>query len=1454
MSSSARTVITLPKSTLLSIVVLCLSVLMARSVAQNFVPAVDYPTQMQPSGIAVADFNGDGNADVVVANSGSHSLSLLLGNGDGTFEPPITLSLSPVRPVSINDIPQPVTVATGDFNGDGKQDIAVGFTNTTVSVQILFGNGDGTFSAGVNQQQVSNLVDNFQLTVGDFNEDGRLDIAAATDAGLLVLLNDGSGTLRTTSTQPFSGSFTTHFATGYINGDKHLDIVAILGDGSVQETLGNGDGTFQTPITIPFPASTSVAAVGSIALGDFNQDGRPDLVFVEFGNTSTGAPPAIHINLQRLDGTFTGAQLTLTPTVHPTSVLVGDFNGDGQTDIAVLSGLLPSDPNAVVIYLGQGILNFAPPTSFNVSFLPNALLSASLTNSPALDLITADLNANAISVLVNHGANTLSLSSSTNPSALSQPVTLTATVQPKFSASGSLSGAVMFTDGPAILGTSSVSSSGSGSITARFNATGNHSVRAAFTGNSNFVASSASLVQVVNKAAASVSLSSSSNPTLFGQSLTFNVAVTGAQGGPVPTGTINLLDGPSIILSGTLDSSGKASLNTSSLAVGIHQLTAQYAGDPNNATATSPPLAQTVNKNSSATSLTANPSSAAFGESIAFTAIVSAPAGAVGTPTGNVTFSDGSTVVGTTSLDANGKGNVTLNSLSVGTHSITASYTGDSNFSGSTSATVSEVISKASTSTTLATAPNPSTVGQSVTLSATVAVPGNGAIPAGSVTFSDGPAALGTVALDNTGKATLSVSSLSFGTHSIVASYTGNADFVASSSNQASQVVNKAPTTTALATTPNPSTFGQTITLIATIAPSTGASGVPSGTVAFSDGTVALGTSAVDNSGKATLVVSSLSVGGHSLLASYSGDGTFSASVSSPVSETVSKSASSIVLVSSPNPSVFGQPVTLTVTVTGASPGAGTPSGTVTFVDGSSTIGTTSLDQNGKATFTVGTLSVGSHTLGAAYAGNSNFNPSAVSGPSDVTQVVNQSNTATALSSSPNPSVFGQPITLTSTVTPAGGGGIPSGTVTFQDGSMVLGAIPLDSNGSAVLSLSTLAVGSHSITASYSGSAGYLASRSATTAQVVSKNSVSIGFSSTPNPSTVGQPVVFSVKVVPNSPGGAQGTSLPTGTITFNDGSSVLGSVALDSSGMATFTTTILSAGSHTITATFGGDANFSEGSSSQTQVIRKITTTTSLTSSMNPATNTTTITLTATVLAGGTPTGAVAFLDGAKQVGASPVDSSGHANLMVAKLAVGTHSIVAAYSGDSTFAASQSSPLLENINQPAGDFTLSVSPGALQVVAGRAISAQLSLAPLNGLTGLVTISCLGLPINSHCTITPNNPRLDGANASIVLVTIFTTGASIASVHPGVRDVGAGLMWAALLPFTFGFVLIPADKKKMKVAGALVVLCFLLSGCGGGSFNNKPPVPGTPPGNYTITIQAKSGSLTHSAPIHLTVR
>src|SRR5581483_8713317 len=287
----------------------------------------------------------------------------------------------------------------------------------------------------------------------------------------------------------------------------------------------------------------------------------------------------------------------------------------------------------------------------------------------------------------------LSLSSSTNPSALSQPVTLTATVQPKFSASGSLSGAVMFTDGPAILGTSSVSSSGSGSITARFNATGNHSVRAAFTGNSNFVASSASLVQVVNKAAASVSLSSSSNPTLFGQSLTFNVAVTGAQGGPVPTGTINLLDGPSIILSGTLDSSGKASLNTSSLAVGIHQLTAQYAGDPNNATATSPPLAQTVNKNSSATSLTANPSSAAFGESIAFTAIVSAPAGAVGTPTGNVTFSDGSTVVGTTSLDANGKGNVTLNSLSVGTHSITASYTGDSNFSGSTSATVSEVIS-----------------------------------------------------------------------------------------------------------------------------------------------------------------------------------------------------------------------------------------------------------------------------------------------------------------------------------------------------------------------------------------------------------------------------------------------------------------------------------------------------------------------------------------------------------------------------------------------------------------------------------------------------------------------------------------------------------------------------------------------------------------------------------------
>ncbi len=1332
------------------------------STAQNFAPATDYPTQTDPLGIASADFNRDGNPDVVVANSGSQTLSLFLGQGDGTFAPPSIINLSPVSPGVIAEQPQPVNVATGDFNGDGNPDIAVAFSGTSITVQILFGNGDGTFLPGVNQPKVSSLFTNFQLTAADFNEDGVLDLAAATDTGFLILLNDGRGAFTPVHDQPFAGNFITHFAVGDINADGHLDLVGILGSGSIQEALGNGDGTFQAPITLPFPVTSTIAANGSIALGDFNRDGRLDIAYTEFGNLSSGAPPAIHINLQRIDGTFNGAQLTLTPTFHPIGLLVGDFNGDGSLDFATLSGTVPGEPNAVVVYLGQGILQFAPPSSFNVSALPSEFLAAHLTHTQAIDLVATDFNANAISVLSNHGANTLTLASSLNPSGLSQPVTFTATVHPTFSGSGSLSGSLMFTDGNSILGTTSVNSSGTGAVTTSFFNAGRHPILAMFSGNSSFVGgSSASLTQVVNRAPTSITLSASTNPSVFAQPVTFSIVISALPGAPAPTGTVNLLDGNSIILSGALDSGGKASLNTSFLAVGTHSLTAQYPGDGNYASATSPALAETVNRNSSTTTLAAAPNPSAFGQPVTFSASVSAAGGASGVATGTVSFSDGSTTIGSASLDSNGKGTLSLTSLTVGTHSISASYAGDSNFSGSTSSAVSQLITKAPTSVAVTASPNPAVFGQSVTLTATIAPSGsNAAIPTGTVTLTDGPTTIGTITVDNTGKAVLSLSSLSGGVHSISAT--------------------------------------------------------------------------------------------------YSGDNNFSVSTSPPVSETVNKSPTAMTLASTPNPGTFGQAVVLTATVT-ATPGI--PSGVVSFADGATTIGSAPLDKTGQATISVSSFAAGSHTVTANYSGDANFGPSSASGAGGVSQVVSQSGTTTALSTSLSSSVYGQPVVFTAAVTAPGG--VPSGTVSFLEGAVTLGTAALDSSGSASLTINSLTVGLHSISAVYSGSTNYLSSRSGTVSQTVNRNSVSLTLTSATNPSTFGQAVVFTVKAAPAPPGGATGTAIPGGTVSFSDGTSVLGSATLDSNGVATFTTSALTAGSHTITANYGGDANFSKGSSSQMQAVQKIPTAISLTTSMNPATNASSITLTGIVRTGTiqapsvtTPTGTVSFSDGAQQLGTAQLDNTGQARLSVSHLATGSHTLLANYAGDINSEPSLSEPLVETIT-PAnnGDFSLSINPTAVQVTAGNSASAQLAVVPVNGLTGPIDVSCTGIPQGSTCSIAPKMLALDGKSTVKATILVSTTGPQPTASNPHSSGSGQGqLAWLSLLPVAFGGVLIPRSQRKRLGTIASMMLVAFLVGCGGTRFPNKPPVASTPPGNYTLTVQAMSGHLTHTVQLRLSVR
>lgn len=282
--------------------------------------------------------------------------------------------------------------------------------------------------------------------------------------------------------------------------------------------------------------------------------------------------------------------------------------------------------------------------------------------------------------------------------------------------------------------------------------------------------------------------------------------------------------------------------------------------------------------------------------------------------------------------------------------------------------------------------------------------------------------------------------------------------------------IGKTSTTTTLTSAPNPSSFGQLVTLTANVV---GSGGVPSGIVTFMDGTTTLDIATLNNSGTAAFTTNSLLAGSHSITAVYGGDANFNGSTSAAIMQQVNKAATLTTIQSAPNPSFFGELVTITATVT--SP-AGMPSGTVTFMDGTTPIGTGTLNGFGNASLQRA-LSVGNHSLSAVYAGDTNFN---VSTSTSITQRVLKANTSTLVTSNKNPSTSHHPVTFTAQVVP----NIATGNVIFFDGKKSLGKASLNL-GIASFTTSTLQVGSHSIHASYIGNGNLNGSISSTIIQLV---------------------------------------------------------------------------------------------------------------------------------------------------------------------------------------------------------------------------------------------------------------------------------------------------------------------------------------------------------------------------------
>jgi hypothetical protein len=405
---------------------------------------------------------------------------------------------------------------------------------------------------------------------------------------------------------------------------------------------------------------------------------------------------------------------------------------------------------------------------------------------------------------------------------------------------------------------------------------------------------------------------------------------------------------------------------TTTLAAGTHSITAQYLGGGDHAASTSAALSQRVTIGLSSTTLTNAPLSSTFGESVLLTANVTTPAA----PTGSVAFFDGLTYIGSGAVDGSGQATLAITSLAVGSHSLTAVYDNDTNYSGSTSPVVTHVVSASGTSTTLGTSGTPANAGTAVTFTAVVSpqAPGAGT-PTGSVTFFDGASPIGTVSLDGTATAALTTSTLIAGTHDISAQFLGTSSYTTSTSPHVSQQIAAGITATALISSVNPSRFGQSITLTATI------SGTPApttGSVTFRDGITSIGSAPVTGAGNATLSIATLSSATHSLTAVYSGNAYLTGSTSTAVSQLVNPASTSVAISSSLNPSAPGEAVNLTAVVTAVAPGSGTPTGSVTFFDGATSLATVALTA-GSASLSTTTLSLGAHSITASFGGSTNF-------------------------------------------------------------------------------------------------------------------------------------------------------------------------------------------------------------------------------------------------------------------------------------------------------------------------------------------------------------------------------------------------------------------------------------------------------------------------------------------------
>ncbi|MCU1312065.1 MAG: hypothetical protein JWO20_3190, partial [Candidatus Angelobacter sp.] len=621
-----------------------------------------------PISLEVADMNKDGKPDLLVLNKTANNLGVLLGNGDGTFQPAVFLGAgSPGFSTGSNQL------VLSDFDGDGILD--VGVVNSGAVISVLMGRGDGSFPAFTHAQLGANPV---AIAKGDFNSDGKLDFAVVNQSAKSIGIYVGNGNGDFSNNNSYSTGMTpTSIAAADLNGDNKLDLVVTNSDDdNVSVFIGNGDGTFQPRVSYAVGSKPS-----AVAVADLNKDGKPDIIVVNRTTDSPGNSGTISVLLGKGDGTLNAASQTALFSARPVSLAVADLNGDGNLDVIVANelnsvlrilvgrgdggfqqllltdngtggtsviavdmnnDLLPdlvvgyfdgvkvlinngnftfqpaaiypagiplvvnsgdynmdgkpdilalSNFNSVALLVNNGDGTLKPAIHFASSWNPVAVVNGDFNGDGALDAIVVNSNTNSAGVYLNAMATVLSVSSSPNASVYNQPVQVTSSVASFARGRAKPTGTVVIkADGIQLLsgaiGTTPLSVS-------KLFTTGTHDITVEYSGDSNFGPTTSSSIQTTDRAPVQATIQSSPNPSVAGNSVALSVVMAPQFGGQ-PTGNVIFRDGITLLKSTLLIDSLQGSTSTSLFQLGQRSLNAIYIGDANFLPSTSPSITQTV--------------------------------------------------------------------------------------------------------------------------------------------------------------------------------------------------------------------------------------------------------------------------------------------------------------------------------------------------------------------------------------------------------------------------------------------------------------------------------------------------------------------------------------------------------------------------------------------------------------------------------------------------------------------------------------------------------------------------------------------------------------------------------------------------------------------------------------------------------------------------------------------